>query len=88
MEIRVSPAKMKQPRTGKGTFESQYKERRGQPIALRLSESLDTKLRKVVGWKSAEDNPKLKQWIEEAIAARLSVTTEESKKKPQAGQEN
>jgi hypothetical protein len=88
MEIEVSPVKMMQPRTEKGKFESQYKERRGQPIALRLAESLDTKLRKVVEWKSAEDNPKLKQWIEEAIAAQLSVTTEESKKKPQLGQEN
>jgi hypothetical protein len=88
MEIGVSSAKMKQPRTEKGTFESQYKERRGQPIAIRLPESLDTQLREVVGWESASDNPKLKQWIEEAIAIRLSVTTQGSKKKPQAGQEN
>jgi hypothetical protein len=79
---------MKQPRTEKGTFESQYQERRGQPISIRLPESLDTKLRKVVGWESSADNPKLKQWIEEAIAARLSATTEKSKKKPQKkGQE-
>ncbi|MDJ0573015.1 MAG: hypothetical protein QNJ53_28810 [Pleurocapsa sp. MO_192.B19] len=63
---------MQQPRTKKGTFESQYKERRGQPIALRLPESLDAQLRDAVDWKTSEDNPKLKQWIEEAIAARLS----------------
>ena len=70
---------MNQPRTEKGTFESQYKERRGQPIAIRLPESLDARLRDAVEWKSSEDNPKLKRWIEEAIAARL----EESQKKPQ-----
>ena len=63
---------MQQPRTKKGTFESQYRERRGQPIALRLPESLDARLRDAVGWKSSGDNPQLKQWIEEAIAARLS----------------
>ena len=63
---------MQQPRTEKGTFASQYQERRGQPIALRLPKSLDAQLRGAVGWKSSEDNPKLKQWIEEAIAAHLS----------------
>jgi TfoX/Sxy family transcriptional regulator of competence genes len=88
MEIGIWSAKMKQPRTEKGTFESQYTEKRGQPIAIRLPESLDKQLREVVGWESASDNPKLKQWIEKAIAAQLSVTTSESKKKPQAGQEN
>ena len=92
MEIRVSSISMLQPRTDKGTFESQYKERRGQPIALRLPGNLDKKLREVVGWESGEDNPKLKQWIEEAIAARLSSgvgATTGSKKKPQKkGQEN
>ncbi len=72
MESRVSFVSMQQPRTKKGTFESQYKERRGQPIALRLPESLDAQLRDAVDWKTSEDNPKLKQWIEEAIAARLS----------------
>ncbi len=72
MELRVSFVFMQQPRTKKGTFESQYKERRGQPISIRLPESLDQKLRDAVGWKSSEDNPKLKQWLEDAIMARLS----------------
>lgn len=62
---------MQQPRNKKGTFESQYKEKRGQPIALRLPQSLDGQLRDAIGWQSSEDNPKLKQWIEKAIAARL-----------------
>jgi hypothetical protein len=69
---------MQQPRNKKGTFESQYKEKRGQPIAIRLPESLDAQLRDAVGWKSSEDNPKLKQWIEEAIAARLSENKDNS----------
>jgi hypothetical protein len=69
---------MQQPRNKKGTFESQYKERRGQPIAIRLPESLDAQLRNAVGWKSSEDNPKLKQWIEQAIAGRLSENNNSS----------
>jgi hypothetical protein len=72
MESRVSFVSMQQPRNKKGTFESQYKEKRGQPIAIRLPESLDAQLRDTVGWKSSEDNPKLKQWIEEAISTQLS----------------
>ena len=72
MELRVSFVFMQQPRTKKGTFESQYKERRGQPISIRLPESLDAQLRDAVGWKSSEDNPKLKEWLEDVIAARLS----------------
>ncbi len=78
MELRVSFVSMLQPRTKKGTFESQYKERRGQPIAIRLPESLDAQLRDAVGWESSGDNPKLKQWIEEAIAARLSENKDNS----------
>lgn len=81
-----------QPRTDKGTFGSQYKERRGQPIALRLPENLDKKLREAIEWESNEDNPKLKQWIEEAIAAQLSsgvgATTGRKKKPQKKGQEN
>ena len=66
---------MQQPRTKKGKFESQYKEKRGQPISIRLPESLDQKLRDAIGWESSADNPKLKQWLEDAIAARLSEST-------------
>ena len=62
---------MQQPRTKKGTFKSQYPERRGEPIAIRLPESLDRKLRELVDWKSSADNPKLKQWLEETIAEKL-----------------
>jgi hypothetical protein len=69
---------MQQPRNKKGTFESQYKEKRGQPIALRLPQSLDGQLRDAIGWQSSEDNPKLKQWIEKAIAARLSENKDSS----------
>jgi hypothetical protein len=78
MESRISFVSMQQPRNKKGTFESQYKEKRGQPIALRLPQSLDGQLRDAVGWKSSEDNPKLKQWIEKAIAARLSENKDNS----------
>jgi hypothetical protein len=88
MELRVSPAKMQQPRTDKGTFESQYSERRGQPISLRLPENLDRKLREAVSWESGADNPKLKQWIEEAIAAKLSDTATEPKKPQKKVQAN
>ena len=63
---------MQQPRTKKGKFESQYKEKRGQPISIRLPESLDQKLRDAVGWESSADNPKLKHWLENAIATQLS----------------
>ena len=66
---------MQQPRSKTGKFESQYKEKRGQPISIRLPESLDQKLRDAVGWSSSADNPKLKQWLEDAIAARLSEST-------------
>ena len=62
---------MKQPRTTKGKFTSQYQERRGQPISLRLPETLDRELREVVGWTGSADNPELKAWVEEAIAQRL-----------------
>jgi hypothetical protein len=78
MESRISFVSMQQPRNKKGTFESQYKEKRGQPIALRLPQSLDEQLRDAIGWKSSEDNPKLKQWIEKAIAARLSENKDNS----------
>ena len=78
MELRGSFVFMQQPRTKKGTFESQYKERRGQPISIRLPESLDQKLRDAVGWESSADNPKLKQWLEDAIAARLSENKKNS----------
>jgi hypothetical protein len=62
---------MKQPRTVKGTFASQYSEKRGEPISLRLPKNLDKKLREVVGWQSKEDNLKLKIWVENAIAEAL-----------------
>lgn len=62
---------MKQPRTVKGTFASQYPEKRGEPISLRLPKNLDKKLREVVGWQSKEDNLKLKMWLEKTIAEAL-----------------
>jgi len=55
---------MKQPRITGGKFGSQYKERRGDVIALRLPQSLDEALRAAAG-----DN--LKTWVEEAIALKL-----------------
>jgi hypothetical protein len=60
-----------QPRTETGRFESKYEEPRGNAIALRLPQSLDVELRKVVGWNSKEDNAALKAWIEAAIFEKL-----------------
>ena len=65
---------MQQPRTKKGKFGSPYPERRGKPISIRLPESLDQQLRELVGWQSSADNPKLKQWLEEAISDKLQST--------------
>ena len=65
---------MQQPRTKKGKFDSPYSERRGKPISIRLPESLDQQLRELVGWQSSADNPKLKQWLEEAITEKLQST--------------
>ncbi len=62
---------MKQPREPTGKFASQYKERRGNTISIRLPKSLDEATRTAAGWNSTEDNPKLKHWIEDAIAERL-----------------
>ena len=60
-----------QPRSPRGRFSSQYKERRGETIALRLPESLDQQLREAAGWKSKDDNRALKDWVEQAIAEKL-----------------
>ncbi len=55
----------------KGKFKSKYKEKRGNAIALRLPESVDQATRTAAGWNSPADNPKLKHWIEDAIAEKL-----------------
>lgn len=60
-----------QPRAPRGRFASPYAERRGEAIALRLSQSLDQALRATVGWRSKADNAALKAWVEEAIAEKL-----------------
>ncbi|MGJ3250291.1 MAG: hypothetical protein ACFE0J_04025 [Elainellaceae cyanobacterium] len=60
-----------QPRTETGKFESTYSERRGQAIALRLPQSLDAEVRKVVGWQSAADNAALRAWVEAAIIEKI-----------------
>jgi hypothetical protein len=62
---------MKQPRQKTGKFASPYQERRGNPISLRLPQSLDEAMRAAVSWQSAEDNHKLKEWIEDAISQKL-----------------
>lgn len=53
-----------QPRNG-GKFASPYKERRGNPISLRLPQSLDQHIRVVAG-------PDLKDWVEQAIREKLA----------------
>ncbi|MGJ3246818.1 MAG: hypothetical protein ACFE0I_12170 [Elainellaceae cyanobacterium] len=60
-----------QPRAETGKFERKYPERRGQAIALRLPQSLDAEVRKVVGWQSAADNAALKAWVEAAIVEKI-----------------
>ena len=63
--------------SNRGRFESTYKEPRGDVIALRLPQSLDQKVRAAAGWKSKEDNTKLKKWIEKALESALNQTTPE-----------
>jgi hypothetical protein len=53
-----------QPREN-GRFGSPYKERRGEPISLRLPQSLDHHLRVVAG-------EGLKDWVEQAIREKLA----------------
>jgi hypothetical protein len=60
-----------QPRAQRGRFASPYNERRGAAIALRLPQSIDQSLRKIVGWRSKADNPTLKAWVEAAIREKL-----------------
>jgi hypothetical protein len=60
-----------QPRAQRGRFASPYSERRGAAIALRLPQSIDQSLRNIVGWRSKDDNPNLKAWVEAAIREKL-----------------
>lgn len=63
---------IQQPRdTKSGKFGSEYKEKRGEVIALRLPQSLDQEVRDRAGWKSAADNYKLKEYVEAAIREKL-----------------
>lgn len=57
---------MSQPRAAGGKFGSQYKEKRGAAIALRLPISLDEAVRAAAG-------EELKAWIEDAIALKLKA---------------
>jgi hypothetical protein len=70
---------MKQPRQKTGKFASPYQERQGNPISLRLPQSLDEAMRTAVSWQSAEDNHKLKKWIEDAIAQKLKHHSQSEK---------
>lgn len=60
-----------QPRAG-GMFQSQYQERRGEAIALRLSASLDAQVRQAAGWQSKADNTALRDWVEAACKERVA----------------
>ena len=61
----------KQPRSANAKFQSQYKERRGDAIALRLPLSVDEKVRAAANWQDKADNAKLKAWIEAALREKL-----------------
>ena len=67
-----------QPRNPQSKFQSQYKERRGEAIALRLPLSVDEKVRAAANWQDKADNPKLKAWIEAAIREKLARDEPES----------
>lgn len=67
-----------QPRDKQGRFGQAGKEPRGEPIALRLPQSLDQQLRATVGWVSADDNPRLRAWIEQAIVEKLNREAKET----------
>lgn len=67
-----------QPRNAKAKFQSQYKERRGDAIALRLPASLDEQVRAAAAWQDKTDNPKLKAWIEAALREKLERDEPES----------
>lgn len=56
-----------QVRNERGRFDSPYKERRGDPISLRLPVSLDQKLRDRCG----NDRAKIRAFIEEALREKL-----------------
>ncbi|MGF1570582.1 MAG: hypothetical protein ACFCVD_21325 [Nodosilinea sp.] len=81
-EISVSPAEpgspAAQPRGQAGRFASPYPERRGETIALRLPQSLDRSLRRMIGWQSKADNADLKAWIEAAILEKLDRQRQEN----------
>lgn len=76
---------------GRKGFKSQYKEPRGEAIALRLPESLDQKIRAAAGCtpitepkdspeakeKRQENNVKLKQWIESVLEAAIVNSNEQ-----------
>ena len=68
----------KQPRNAQSKFQSQYKERRGDAIALRLPVSLDEQVRTAANWLDKTDNPKLKAWIETALREKLERDEPES----------
>lgn len=67
----METSRFEQPRAATGRFLSCYPERRGDAIALRLPQSLDRRLREVVGWHSKADNKALTAWVEAAILEKL-----------------
>lgn len=64
------------PRGAAGRFVSRYVEKRGNAIALRLPQSLDSRLREAIGWRSKADNKMLTAWVEAAIQEKLSRLAE------------
>jgi hypothetical protein len=55
-----------------GNFSVKGPEPRGPALALRLSASVDTELRRAVGWQSKENNPQLRDFVEEAVRQALN----------------
>jgi len=55
-----------------GNFAVKGPEPRGPALALRLSASVDQGLRRAVGWQNKENNPQLRDFVENAVKQALN----------------